>query len=130
MLASQLALLVAAIYRAKVITNAIRDREGGTLKQYAAKSVDELNQLIMSFGEDVLFRGQTSHYGEVGAPSIGSSFDRKGCIPSEMLKWCRYSQSVLDAYIAKHRADLAVSRPSFNTTGGVRFTWIAPPAQQ
>ncbi|WP_244630042.1 FRG domain-containing protein [Pseudomonas syringae] len=75
------------------------------MKQYAAKSVDELNQLIGSFGEDVLFRGQTSHYGEVGAPSIGMSFDRKDCIPSEMLKWCRYSQSVLDAYIAKHRAD-------------------------
>lgn len=75
------------------------------MKQYAANSVDELNQLIASFGGDVLFRGQTSHYGEEGAPSIGTSFDRKGCIPREMLKWCRYSQGVLDAYITQHRED-------------------------
>lgn len=77
------------------------------MKQFAANSVDELSQLVESFGEDVLFRGQTSHYGEAGAPSIGTSFDRKGCIPSEMLKWCRYSQGVLDAYIAQHRSEFA-----------------------
>jgi len=77
------------------------------LKEYAAKSVDELNRLIEGFGENVLFRGQTSHYGEIGAPSVVTSFDRNRCIPSEMLKWWRYSQSVLDAYTSRHRTDFA-----------------------
>ncbi|WP_313660090.1 FRG domain-containing protein [Pseudomonas coleopterorum] len=80
-------------------------RAGGHVKQYEAQTVDELNELIMSFGSEVLFRGQTSHYGEPGRPSIITSFDRTTCIPSEMLKWCRYSQSVLDTFIAEHRAD-------------------------
>jgi len=77
------------------------------MKICEARTVENLVELIASFGDEVLFRGQTSHYGEPGAPSIGTSFDRKGCIPSEMLKWCRYSQGVLDTFIAKHRADFA-----------------------
>lgn len=75
------------------------------MKQCVANTIGEFDALIASFGSDVLFRGQTSHYGEPGAPSVGTSFDRKGCVPSEMLKWCRYSQNVLDTFIVKHRAD-------------------------
>ncbi len=75
------------------------------MKQCVANTIGEFDALIASFGSDVLFRGQTSHYGEPGAPSVGTSFDRKGCVHSEMLKWCRYSQNVLDTFIVKHRAD-------------------------
>lgn len=69
------------------------------MKLHAASPLDELEKMLMSFGSDVLFRGQNSHYGEPDEPSVGTSFDRKGGIPSEMLKWCRYSQNVLDAFI-------------------------------
>lgn len=77
------------------------------LKLYAANTVIELKSLIRGFGDDVLFRGQNTHYGEPGTPTIGTSFDRKGCIPSEMLKWCRYSQNVLDTFIPQFRGDFA-----------------------
>lgn len=80
-------------------------RNGGDLKQCEAQTVIELNELIAGFGSDVLFRGQTAHYGKPGLPSIITSFDRTQCIPSEMLKWCRYSQNVLDTFIAEHRTD-------------------------
>lgn len=78
-----------------------------TLELHEANTTDELDKLLSSFGDAVLFRGQNSHYGEPGKPSVGTSFDRKGCIPSEMLKWCRYCQNVLDAFIQEHRADFA-----------------------
>ncbi|HHK5286498.1 TPA: FRG domain-containing protein [Pseudomonas aeruginosa] len=77
------------------------------MKLHVASTLDELEMMLTSFGSDVLFRGQNSHYGEPGEPSVGTSFDRKGCIPSEMLKWCRYSQNVLDAFIQGHRGDFA-----------------------
>lgn len=77
------------------------------LKQYEATTLAELDSLIAQFGDDVLFRGQNSHYGDPGIPTVGTSFDRKGCVPSQMLKWCRYCQNVLDAFIPQHRGDLA-----------------------
>lgn len=77
------------------------------LKLREASTIDELEMMLASFGDEVLFRGQNSHYGEPGKPSVGTSFDRKGCIPSQMLKWCRYCQNVLDTFIQKHRGDLA-----------------------
>lgn len=77
------------------------------MKLHEASTIDELEMMLASFGDKVLFRGQNSHYGEPGKPSVGTSFDRKGCIPSQMLKWCRYCQNVLDTFIQKHRGDLA-----------------------
>lgn len=77
------------------------------LKLYEASNLAELESLMAQFGDDVLFRGQNSHYGEPGTPEVGTSFDRKGCIPSEMLKWCRYCQNVLDAFIPQYRDDFA-----------------------
>ncbi len=53
---------------------------GGHLKQCVVHSVGELSDLIGSYGTDVLFRGQTSHYGNPGAPSIITSFDRSLCV--------------------------------------------------
>ncbi len=78
-----------------------------TLDQYQASSMEELETILASYGEEVLFRGQNSHYGAPGRPSVGSSFDRKGCIPSLMQKWNRYCQNVLDTFIQEHRGDLA-----------------------
>ncbi|HCF2637066.1 TPA: FRG domain-containing protein [Pseudomonas aeruginosa] len=77
------------------------------MEQHQASTVEELEMLFARFGDDVIFRGQNSHYGEPGQPSIGSSFDRKGCIPSLMLKWSRYCQNVLDTFIQGHLGDLA-----------------------
>lgn len=48
------------------------------MKEYAAKRVDELIGLIESFDENVLFRGQTSHYGEIGAGTSNSRFKLLG----------------------------------------------------
>lgn len=77
------------------------------MEQHDVETMEELKRFLSSFGDAALFRGQNSHYGEPGKPSVATSFDRKGCIPSEMLKWCRYSQNVLDAFIQEHRTDFA-----------------------
>ncbi|WP_111732951.1 hypothetical protein [Roseovarius amoyensis] len=69
------------------------------MQQYRAKSVEEIETLLGEFGENSLFRGQTSHYGEAALPSVLTSFDRHGCIPSEMLKWSRYAKNVLNGYL-------------------------------
>jgi hypothetical protein len=69
-----------------------------------AGSVAELTALIEAHGEDALFRGQTSHYGKLGEPSVVTSFDRHGCIPSRMLRWSRYAKNVLSVFVGEHAA--------------------------
>jgi len=69
------------------------------MKEIAVTSLAELTELLKSFGQDTLYRGQTAHFVKGGTPSVVTSFDRKGCIPSVMAKWCRYSSSVLQTYI-------------------------------
>ncbi|ATE67110.1 FRG domain-containing protein [Rhizorhabdus dicambivorans] len=71
------------------------------MKLYTAKSLDELESLIAELGNDALFRGQSTHFGDLGKPSVQTSFDRRGCIPSEMLKWSRYARNVLDVFIGR-----------------------------
>ena len=71
------------------------------MKQLRAGSLSELETLLAELGGDALFRGQTAHYGEPALPSVVTSFDRHGCIPSEMLKWSRYARNVLEAYTGK-----------------------------
>lgn len=60
-----------------------------------AKTIDEIRTAIAQFDRNVLYRGQTKHFGKFGAPSATTSFGRNGCIPSEMMKWLRYSESTL-----------------------------------
>ncbi len=55
--------------------------------------------MLAWFEGHALFRGQNAHFEENGLPSIKTSFDRNGCIPSQMPKWCRYAGNVLDVYI-------------------------------
>lgn len=59
----------------------------------------ELESAIAKYGDDALFRGQTAHYGDPNKPSVVTSFDRRGCIPSQMLKWSRYATNVLDVFV-------------------------------
>lgn len=39
-------------------------------------------------------------------PSVVTSFDRQGCIPSEMVKWIRYARGVLEAFIGENADSL------------------------
>ncbi|HEX8527326.1 hypothetical protein [Allosphingosinicella sp.] len=80
------------------------------MKQIRAESAAELESLITEHGEGALFRGQTEHYGEPDRPSVVTSFDRRGCIPSEMLKWSRYAKNVLGVFIGKHGGSLEFSQ--------------------
>jgi hypothetical protein len=63
------------------------------------ETVTELESALAKYGDDALFRGQTAHYGDPDKPSVATSFDRRGCIPSQMLKWSRYATNVLDVFI-------------------------------
>lgn len=76
------------------------------MKQIKINTVHELEVLIDEFGQDVLFRGQLTHYGSPGEPSVIASFDRQDCIPSETIKWSRYASKVLEALIGEHVNDL------------------------
>lgn len=71
----------------------------GSLKQIAVASTADLRRVLADLPGDALFRGQVAHYEKNGIPSVVTSFDRKGCVPSEMVKWCRYASSVLEAFI-------------------------------
>lgn len=71
------------------------------MKRISAASTDELRNILAGFQGEFLFRGQTSHYEKDGMPSVVTSFDRQGCIPSEMVKWIRYARGVLEAYIGE-----------------------------
>jgi hypothetical protein len=73
-----------------------------SLQQIRANTLDELKNLIAQHGDDALFRGQTSYYGNSEVPSVTSSFDRMSCDPSPMMKWCRYAQNVLEVLIGEH----------------------------
>lgn len=76
------------------------------MKQIKINTIHELEVLIDEFGQDVLFRGQHTHYGSPGEPSVIASFDRQDCIPSETIKWSRYASKVLEALIGEHVNDL------------------------
>ncbi len=69
------------------------------MKHIVVSSSDTLRDAVSGYGGNHLFRGQTRHFEIEGNPSIVTSFDRQGCIPSEMLKWSRYATNVLDVFI-------------------------------
>jgi hypothetical protein len=70
------------------------------MKQIVVTSTEDLRRVLAELGSQALFRGQVAYYETEGHPSVITSFDRRGCIPSEMLKWCRYADNVLDTYIS------------------------------
>jgi len=69
------------------------------MKQIAVASTQELRRVLTEL-DGALFRGQVAYYEKDGRPSVVTSFDRRGCIPSQMLKWCRYADNVLHTYIS------------------------------
>lgn len=68
-----------------------------------------MKECLAAFGSRVLFRGQTEHFGTPEKPSVTTSFDRHGCIPSEMLRWARYADEVLGAFTGQH-SNLALNQ--------------------
>lgn len=69
------------------------------LKNIIVTSSEVLRQILAGYEEGYLFRGQTRHFEEDGQISVATSFDRQGCIPSQMLKWSRYASNVLDVFV-------------------------------
>lgn len=76
------------------------------MKQVRVETLAELESAIADFGDDGVFRGQNSHFGEPNSPSVVTSFDRQGCIPPEMLKWSRYANNVLGVFLNDHSGSL------------------------
>jgi hypothetical protein len=68
------------------------------MRQIRVTSTQELRQVLAVLAGNALFRGQNAYYTKNGHASVMTSFDRNGCIPSEMPKWCRYAGNVLDVY--------------------------------
>lgn len=75
------------------------------MQHFQAHSTDDLRQLIAEYGHNALFRGQTTHYGQPGHPSVVASSDRQICHPSTMLKWSAYSRNVLETFLGKHKSE-------------------------
>lgn len=80
------------------------------MKQIVATSTTELRHALAELDNHALFRGQVSYYEKDGHPSVVTSFDRRGCIPSQMMKWCRYADNVLDVYLGAAGASLTYTQ--------------------
>lgn len=72
-------------------------------------SVGELRAVLAGLGGELLFRGQVEHFEHEGAPSIVTSFDRKGCIPSAMQRWIRYADDILRTYFGASATTMEMS---------------------
>ena len=60
-------------------------------------NLEEFKAVIDQYGPGVLYRGQTQHYPGMGdAPSLLTSFQRKGCVPNLMIKWVYYAKRALE----------------------------------
>ena len=76
-------------------------------------SLRELKAAIDQYGPGVLYRGQTQHYtGLGGAPSLLTSFQRKGCLPDQMIKWAYYAKRALQHLVRgwKDTDDIATNQ--------------------
>ena len=80
------------------------------MREIVVTSSRELRHVLAELDTRVLFRGQISHYEKEGHPAVVTSFDRRGCIPSQMMKWCRYADNVFDAYINAAGTSLAFTQ--------------------
>ena len=71
------------------------------MKILTVSSTAELERTLNDFTDDALFRGQTEHYGRLISPEMTTSFDRNGCIPSEMGRWSHYAAFSLAALLGR-----------------------------
>jgi hypothetical protein len=88
------------------------------MREMAVSSVAELRAALDALGSSALYRGQTQHYGAPGIPRAVSSFDRKGCVPQEMVKWLRYSESILEQWFGE-----AALSPEFSQALLQHYGW-------
>ena len=65
------------------------------MQKITVRSIEELRRKIGEFDSPVIFRGQVEHFGDSGFPTIGTSFDRNGCVPPVMIKWTNYACNIL-----------------------------------
>lgn len=72
------------------------------MKHVRITSTAELRAVLTGLDKERLYRGQVDHFEKNGSPSVVTSFDRKGCVPSKMLKWCQYASAVLEAHVGEH----------------------------
>ncbi len=79
------------------------------LQKFKVTDLIGLKDCLAAFDRDVLFRGQTRNFGTPAQPSATTSFDRHGCIPSEMLRWSRFADEVLAAFTGQH-SNLALNQ--------------------
>lgn len=79
------------------------------MRNFTVNDLVELRKCLSTFNKDVLFRGQTEHFGTPERPLATTSFDRHGCIPSEMLRWSRYADEVLATFTGRH-SNLALNQ--------------------
>jgi hypothetical protein len=89
---------------------AVPTMEGVKMREFSVSSVKELKGVLRDAGPDVLYRGQTKHYGAVGSPSVVTSFSRMGCVPSEMGKWTYYASDVLERWLGERVRSLQFSQ--------------------
>jgi hypothetical protein len=76
-------------------------------------SLGELEAAIDHYGPGVLYRGQNLHYPSSGdAPSLLTSFQRKGCVPDLMIKWAYYAKRALQHLVRgwKDNDDIATNQ--------------------
>lgn len=79
------------------------------MKSIRVEDFAAMKEALAGFGRNVVFRGQTQHFGTAEVPSATTSFARQGCISTEMLRWGRYADDVLGAFTGQH-ANLRLMR--------------------
>lgn len=68
------------------------------MRDLELESAGDVRACLASFGDDVLFRGQSRRFTEEnGAPSLPPSQVRQGCIPKLKMTWTGYAHDVVHA---------------------------------
>ncbi len=75
---------------------------------WTAQTVDQLQDILSSYGKDALFRGQVRQFGTNEAPRMNTSFSRNGCIPPLMLRWSHYASFILAALLERQHRDISL----------------------
>ncbi len=76
--------------------------------QIEVKTLEELRAALGDFGEDALFRGQTTEYGRPDAPTMNTSFARNGCIPPLMFRWSHYATNIPSTLLGPKQSEVSL----------------------
>jgi len=73
------------------------------------ETLSEFSELLESFDDSYLFRGQVNHYENLqGLTEITTSFFRQGCHSPTMFKWTHYAQALLRAMSSELYEDISI----------------------